>query len=118
RREELLLAVEKERTADGLQQPFGDVGGVLAGARQWQVVAQHGELVAAEPGDGVTGSHHAAQSPSQRHEQLVASVVAEAVVDDLEPVEVEEQHRKRVVAATSPGQGELEELQEQRAVRE
>ena len=49
------------------------------------------ELVAAEAGHGVLPADGSRQALADRDEQLVAGVVAEAVVHDLEPVEVEEQ---------------------------
>ena len=51
-------------------------------------------------------------------QQLVAAGVAEAVVDDLEVVEVQEQQRRRVAAAPGARLGALEAVVEQRAVRE
>jgi hypothetical protein len=51
---------------------------------------QHGELVAAEPGDGVAGAGRAGDPLRDAHEQLVTGGVAEAVVDRLEVVQVEE----------------------------
>ena len=59
------------------------------------VLEQHGELVAAEPRDGVAGAQAGLEPPRDRHQQLVARGVAEAVVDDLEAVEVEEERRRR-----------------------
>ena len=52
---------------------------------------QDGELVAAQPGDGVAGAQARLEPPRDRDQQLVADQVAEAVVDDLEAVEVEEE---------------------------
>ena len=55
------------------------------------ILEQHGELVAAQPRDRVAG--RAAQQPlGHLDQQLVAGGVAEAVVDRLEVVEVEEEH--------------------------
>ena len=51
-------------------------------------------------------------------EQAVAGVVAEAVVDELEPVEVEEQHRDRRVVATRALQRVGQAVVQQRPVRE
>ena len=59
---------------------------------------QDGELVAADAGDGVADAHARAQPLADRHEQVVAGVVTEAVVHGLEVVEVDEQHRHRLVA--------------------
>ena len=51
-------------------------------------------------------------------EQLVAGVVTEAVVDLLEPVEVDEQQRENLVRALRARQGLVETVAEQRAVGE
>ena len=80
---------------DRLGQPLGhELGGLLAG----HVVAQDGELVAAEAGDDVGRAHGRAQPVGHRDQQPVAGGVAEAVVHHLEAVEVEEQHRDALVA--------------------
>ena len=50
------------------------------------------ELVAAQAGDHVLGPQARAQARGDRDQQLVAGGVAEAVVDRLEVVEVDEQH--------------------------
>ncbi len=69
------------------EQPLGGLlGGLAAGAGQ-----QHGELVTAEPGNGVDLPHGAGQPAADEHEQVVPHVVAEGVVDLLEAVEVEQQ---------------------------
>ena len=49
------------------------------------------ELVAADPADQVVRAEVGPQPAGHRDEQLVADAVAERVVDELEPVEVEEQ---------------------------
>ena len=59
------------------------------------------ELVAAHAGDDVAGPDAAAQPGRDRDEQVVADVVAVAVVHVLEPVEVEEQHRDEVAGAAA-----------------
>jgi hypothetical protein len=65
------------------------------------VADQQHELVAAEASGAVTGAQHAVDPACDRPEQLVAGVVAEAVVDVLEVVEVEHVHRRpaRIVGA-------------------
>ena len=75
----------------------GERGAQAAGGdrRQRLVVdadAEHGELVAAEPRDQILLAHGAAQALGDLDQQPVAGLVAEAVVDDLEVVEVEEEH--------------------------
>ena len=51
--------------------------------------ADDGELVAGETGDDVTGFQHLGQPTADLDEQVVAGMVAQRVVDLLEPVEVE-----------------------------
>ena len=61
--------------------------------------AEHDELVAAEPGDDVLDADRARDPVGDEHEQLVARVVAEPVVHELEAVEVDEHHADDVVGA-------------------
>ena len=56
------------------------------------VVEDDPELVAAEPGDGVAGSQARREPLADRDQQAVADGVADALVDDLEAVEVEHDH--------------------------
>ena len=61
--------------------------------------AQHGELVAADPGDEIAVVHGAAQALGDLDQQAVAGLVAEAVVDELEVVEVQEEHGQPLLRA-------------------
>ena len=73
---------------------------------------QDGELVAAQPGEEVAGPQGRAQARADLPEQVVAGVVAEAVVDLLEAVEVEQQQRgraRRAVAVVEHPLGLLEQ---------
>jgi hypothetical protein len=54
---------------------------------------EHGELVAAEAGDGVAPAHALEQALADGGQELVAGLVAERVVDRLEPVEVDVEQR-------------------------
>ena len=63
------------------------------------VLAQDRELVAAEARDRLVPAQRVAQALGDGDDQLVAGGVAEAVVDDLEAVEVEEQHGDVAAAA-------------------
>ncbi|GJE72896.1 hypothetical protein CHKEEEPN_4457 [Methylorubrum podarium] len=56
---------------------------------------EHGELVAPEPRHHVVAAHMAPQPLGHRPQQVIADRVAEAVVDRLEPVEVEAEHGER-----------------------
>ena len=107
RADEHLGAAHDHRPDDGREQPLGDLDRLLARGLVGQVFAEDRELVAAEAGDGVAGPDHRLELARDRDQQLVAGVVAEAVVDVLEAVEVEEQRRRRSTScagsARSPG---------------
>ena len=68
-----------------------------AACRAREVVAEHDELVTAEAGDDVARPQRAAQALGDGRDQLVADRVPEAVVHDLEVVEVDEEHRDLAV---------------------
>src|SRR3712207_5546303 len=83
-----------------LDDPVGDgLDLVLAG----HVLEQHGELVAAEPGRRVRDAEAVQEPAGHAGEELVAGGVAEAVVDPLEVVEVEEQDGDGVAGAAGAG---------------
>ena len=105
-----LAPVDLERLAQPFQHPVGhlDDVDVVAG-----VLDQHGELVAAEPGHGVAGPHAGVQALGHLDEQPVAGGVAEAVVDLLEAVQVEEQHGHRRRLALGPLEGVVDPVLEQ-----
>ena len=83
-----------------------------------EVFAQHDELVAAEAGDGVLAADARAESPAHRGQELVAGLVAEPVVHQLEAVEVDEEHRDHgvVVAVGEAGERVLEPVLHEGAV--
>ena len=93
-------AVEIERT----REPFLHLVGDALRFEDPHVVQQGDELVAAKPRERVPGgSAHIVddlkrvlEPPGHDLQQLVADVMPEAVVHELEPVEVEEQHREPV----------------------
>ena len=79
---------------------LGEGGGDAIGDRDrlvlvGEAVDEDAELVAAEAGDDVAGPQVGAQPRRDRPQQLVAGVVADAVVDQLEVVEVEEEDPDR-----------------------
>ena len=57
------------------------------------------ELVAAQARDRISGAQAGLQSARDPDQQLIADHVAETVVDDLEAVEVEEEHGEHHVFA-------------------
>ena len=81
-------------------------------------LAQHGELVAAEPGDGVGRAHDRDEPLRERHEQRVAGVVAERLVDELEAVDAELDDGERAAAALQAGEGLADAVGEEGAARE
>ena len=76
------------------------------------VLGEHRELVAAEAGDGVARPQGLLDARGDSGEQLVAGRVPEAVVDELELVEVEEEHGDRGPATGRHRQGVLQAIEE------
>ena len=74
------------------------------------------ELVPAEAGDGVAGTRSGGEAGGDGTQQRVAGVVPERVVDDLEPVDVDEQHRQRSRRPVAPLGRLGQPVGEQRAV--
>jgi hypothetical protein len=64
----------------------------------------HAELLASETADDVAAAHHRAHRLGELAQHLVADAVAVDVVDALEVVDVEHQHRDRVVRPARAGQ--------------
>ena len=90
----------------------------VAAAGSCELVEQHGELVAAEPRDRVGGPQDAADAAADLDEHLVPVAVAEAVVDPLEAVDVDEQDadRRAVARAAAARQRVRDAVEQQRAV--
>jgi hypothetical protein len=63
--------------------------------RRRDIRQQNRELVTAKAGQGRVRCQEGREPPTDRDEELVARGVAEAVVDPLEPVEVEEENGER-----------------------
>ena len=107
------MLADVHRGGDGGQRGLRDGHRVVDAV---PAVDQDDELVAAHPGDQVAVVGHArGQPPADHHQQPVTEVVAEAVVDRLEAVQVEEAHPDPL-----PGAGGVEHpaqrLEEQRPV--
>ncbi len=104
---------------DGTRDLFEDsVGEAHHRVRVVDVGAEDRELVTAETGHGVARSQHATEAVADGHEELVAGFVSQAVVDDLEVVEVEEEHRDATGAARRAIHRLADPVHEERAVRE
>jgi hypothetical protein len=80
------------------------------------VLGQHGKLVAAQPRQGHAGAQLGQQAFAHGLEQLVAGVVAEAVVDALEVVQVQQQQGTAALVGLGRSQGLLDPVVEQQAV--
>src|SRR4051812_3235858 len=87
--DEQLGAVDDQRLGDLGAQPLSDLDRRDSGAD----VAEHDdELVATESAEHVAIADDGAQALAHAAQQLVAYAVAQAVVDDLEVVDVDEHH--------------------------
>ena len=104
------LVVDEHRLVQGHQQLAGDL---LAGF-QVGVVQQHGELIAGEARQAAAGAQAVTQAPGQADQQFVAGLVAEAVVDPLEVVDVHQQQADRGIAI--PGEAFIQVADECGAV--
>src|SRR5882724_9646928 len=108
---EHLHAAQPERDAQRLVQALGHLAGVAGGVH---VLEQDGELVAAQPRDGVGGTQRGLQAAGDLDQQLVAAHVPEAVIDQLEPVDVQHQHGEAgVLPPLLQGQPVLEAVEEE-----
>jgi hypothetical protein len=108
-------ALELDRLGHGAGQPVGDVDGVLLAL---DVLQKDHELVTAEARRGVLRTKGGAEPRRHPDENRVSHLVPPVVVDDLEVVEVEEQHRDQALLSLGPGQSVAQVVHEQRPVRE
>ena len=77
---------------------------------------QHDELVAALPADGVGARTHSHQAFGDGLQQLVADRMAERIVDVLEAIQIEEQHRDLLAVARRQGDRLADAVVQQHAV--
>ncbi|KFB72423.1 MAG: hypothetical protein AW09_002394 [Candidatus Accumulibacter phosphatis] len=75
----------KSVIVDGCDEVFGDLTGLLQGA----VVEQQAELVATQPGQGITLAKHPGQNAFDLFEQFIPCSMTGRVIDDLELIQVE-----------------------------
>ena len=109
--------VELDRQREALEEPLRRPP--RHEPRPLDVLEQHRELVAAEAARGVAGPDDRPDALGDDPERPIALGVAEPVVQVLEVVEVDEQHRGVVrAAAAQPVEGVVHAVLEPRAVRE
>ncbi|MNS95974.1 hypothetical protein D3C72_1302540 [compost metagenome] len=94
------VAGDLERLAHRVDQAFGHPAYIALVA---DVGQHHGELVSAQPRQRVLLAQMARQALGQQAQQFVAALVAQGVVDALEVVQVQAQHRRGAVAASVQG---------------
>ena len=103
------------RLADRIVDPLDQLHGV---ARSGNAGLDDGEFVAAEPGHEIGVPHAVAQAARDGLEQFVADGMAERIVDALELVDVDIEHRELLAAPLDALKLALEPLAEQHAVRQ
>ena len=104
-------AGDSEGTIERVDQAHGDALSVIG----IDTADENGELVTTEPGSEIDRADRGRDTAGDRDQELVAGLVAEHVVDDLEVVEVEEQDGNRRVLI-GLGQRLADLLREQRPV--
>ena len=110
-----LLAVDLDGQLDRSQEADRCVGGVRGVLHP---VEQHGELVAAEPRHRVRRTDGGRQPLRHLPQHAIAGRVAQAVVDRLEVVQVDEHHRHRRCRSLRADERVLDAVREERAVGE
>jgi len=111
--DEDLLALHVEGPAHGGDDALGDGVGLDAAP---VVLEQHRELVAPEARRGVGCARAGGEPLGHGAQELVAGGVADAVVDGLEAIQVDEQHAQLGRTAGRHVQRVLQAVQEERAV--
>ena len=110
-----LVPADQLRGAQGRETLIGHQVGVapIRDLRQ-----QDRELVTAQTSEGVLGAQAAPQPLRNHDEHPVSDFVPKAVVDVLEPIEVQEQNRHCRIASLRHREGPLQPVVKQRPVRQ
>ena len=106
------LTQHRQRDLERLDDPVGDRHCPI---EPCVVLEEDRELVAAEPGRQVVGPDAALDAFGDRGEKAIAGGVTEGVVDDLEVVEVQEEHDEPAAVALR-GEPDVDLLREHQAV--
>ena len=110
-----VAALDLEERAHRRGQPIGHAHRRLHVRR---VAKKHGELVAAKPGSHVAGAQHRPKAIADRHQQRITGSMTEAVVDELEVVQVDEQDDRHGPIRIAGFKAGGDDLGEQRPIRE
>ena len=105
--------LEVERLAQRVEEARGGVPGCHQAD---EIGKEDGELVAAQPAHGVDLPYVALEPDGDSLEEHVADLVAERVVDLLEPVEVDDEHGQDAAVAPASGGRLLQPVEQQRPV--
>lgn len=100
------MAIDEKRQVERHQDPFSDVDQHI----QRCLGRQHRKLIAAQASQHVGVAQATAQTVGGLHQQQVAKMVTEAVVDQFETVEVDEHHRQVPAFAAEPRPRQIETL--------
>ena len=109
------MPVQKIGIADGVQQAPRQERRIL---RPRHPALDDCEFVGVEPGQRIVVAQHRSQSLADAAQQLVADAMAERIVDRLEMVEAEHQHRHLLGVAARAQQDVVHLLTQQIAVRQ
>ncbi len=112
--DEQFVARHGERLLEQGHQLLGHVGGAWTA----HVFQQHDEFVAAQARQRIAFAQAGGQLPRHLLEEQVAHMVAEGVVDVLEAVQVDEQHRQLLARARAADHRMLQAVVEQQPVRQ
>jgi hypothetical protein len=108
------LLIERLRHGKAAQQPLGYLLRLLLLGKAFQ---QNGELVTPQPGHGIAGAHTGVQPAGGFHQKQIARGMTQRVVQQLEAVQIDEQHRENKVRIELRfSQGALQLLPEQNPV--
>jgi hypothetical protein len=104
---------DAHRRLQGVHDPRGELGGIVGIA---DGSADQHELIAAESRHGVGGAHHGREPARHLLKQFVARAVPQGIVDELEAVEIADQHRECARVAVGMRDGLLQSVVQQHAI--
>ena len=113
RGDECVVVLEAQRRLEALDDALGDRDGLLL---VLYVLAEDDELVPAVTSRGVGAAQRVVETAANLHQDLVTGLVTEAVVDQLELVEVDKEDREGRVVSPRPRKGVGEAVHEEHAV--